>query len=66
MSWTRRSVFVNVPAFSANDAPGKSTSANSAVSDGKISCTARNSPAAKLRRAWFTSGSVIARSSPKT
>ena len=41
--WTRRSLFVNVPSFSANVVAGSTTSAISAVSCMKMSCTTRNS-----------------------
>jgi len=40
---TRRSEFVNVPSFSANAAAGRKTSARTAVSCMKRSCTTRKS-----------------------
>ena len=54
---TRRSVFVYVPTFSKNDDAGRMTSANSAVSVRKMSCTARNSRLARAFRTLFWFGS---------
>ncbi len=50
--WTRRSVLVNVPSTSANDAAGSTTSANSAVSVMNKSWTTRNSTASRARRVY--------------
>ena len=54
---TRRSVFVYVPSFSRNEVAGSTTSANSAVSVRKMSCTTRNSSAASALRTLLTFGS---------
>ena len=54
---TRRSVFVNVPTFSANDELGNTTCASSAVSVMKMSCTTRKSSALSAFVVCATSGS---------
>ena len=56
-TWTRRSVFVYVPSFSSAEVAGSTTSANSAVSVRKMSCTTRNSSAASALRTLLMFGS---------
>jgi hypothetical protein len=50
-------VFVYVPSFSMYEEAGSTTSANSAVSVRKMSCTTRNSSALSAFRTLFTFGS---------
>ncbi len=64
--WTRRSVLVNVPSFSAKEAPGRTTSASSAVSVRKMSWTTRNSAPARALRVRSVLGSLRAGFSPIT
>ena len=54
---TRRSVFVYVPSFSMKDVAGRITSANSAVSVRKMSCTTRKSSALSALRTLLMFGS---------
>ena len=63
-SWIRRSVFTNVPSFSANEPPGSTTSAHRADSVRKRSCTARNSSPWNHSSACATSGSEMTGFSP--
>jgi len=51
-------VFVYVPTFSSAVVAGRTTSANSAVSVRKMSCTTRNSRFASPLRTLFTLGSL--------
>ena len=64
--WTRRSELVKVPSFSANEAAGSTTSASSAVSCRKMSCTTRKSSRSKASRACARFGSVSSGFSPTT
>ncbi|MBA7582404.1 hypothetical protein ES708_24332 [subsurface metagenome] len=55
---------VKVPSFSAKLTPGRITSASSAVSERKISCTTRNSSLFSASSAWVISGSLSSGFSP--
>ena len=63
--FTRRSVFVNVPSFSANDEAGSTTSAYLRVeSFRKMSCETMNSQLSSPSSTWCAFGSVWAGFSP--
>ena len=62
--WTLLSVFVKVPSFSKNVVPGKTTSANFAVSLIKISWTTNKSKDSIALITWALFGSVWTISSP--
>ena len=62
----RRSVLVNVPSFSANDAAGNTTCAYSAVSVRNMSDTARNSILLKTFLTSLISGWLMAGFAPIT
>ena len=63
--FTRRSVFVNVPSFSANDDAGSTTSAYFRVeSFRKMSCETMNSQRSRPSSTWCAFGSVCAGFSP--
>ena len=55
--WTRRSVEVWVPSFSAKQVAGRTTLASCAVSVRKISCTTMNSAFLSPFSTWWRSGS---------
>ena len=59
-----RSALVKVPSFSKNEAPGKNTWANLAVSLRKISCTTKHSMARSAASTCWVLGSDWAISSP--
>ena len=61
---TLRSLLVKVPSFSANVVAGSTTSAISAVSCMKMSCTTRNSRLLNAFSAWCRSGSLSSGFSP--
>ena len=63
--FTRRSVFVNVPSFSAKLEAGKTTSASrSVMSFRKRSCVTRKSRCSSPSSTWWAFGSVCAGFSP--
>ena len=64
--WTRRSLLVNVPSFSAKLAEGRITSASSPVSFMKISMQTTKSRASMACCAWLRLGSLISGFSPMT
>ncbi len=64
--WTRRSVLVKVPSFSAKLTPGSTTSANLAVSVRRISWTTINSRFFRPAITCVLLGSESAGSSPMT
>ena len=65
-SWTLRSVFVNVPSFSAKLAAGSTTSASAAVSVRKMSWTTRKSRPRSASSTCVRSGSESIGFSPMT
>ena len=62
----RRSALVNVPSFSRNDAPGRNTCANRAVSLRNRSCTTTSSIDRSAASTCWVLGSLCAMSSPCT